>query len=174
MSSLKDWDKLTAITDVTKIKPVQVDGSSKKALVALFKQGVDAVIDLLPLPFMVNAFEAAVETRCPAGQHELRQAHPAPARAGQGRRRRPDARVRVRPRHRSRHLRACREPVRRAARAQLLLRRHPRKEGLHQPPQLQDQLELRHGAALPQAPVGFHPEGAQVIDPGRSSSTKPR
>ena len=26
--SLKDWDKLAAFTDVTKIKPVQVDGSS--------------------------------------------------------------------------------------------------------------------------------------------------
>jgi len=63
--SLKDWDKLTAITDVSKIKPVQVDGSSKKALVALFKQGIDAVIDLLPLPLMANAFEAALETRVP-------------------------------------------------------------------------------------------------------------
>ena len=63
--SLKDWDKLAAFTDVTKIKPVQVDGSSKKALVALFKQGFDAVIDLLPQPFMVNAFEAAVETGVP-------------------------------------------------------------------------------------------------------------
>jgi len=64
-ASLKEWDKLTAITDVSKIKPVQVDGSSKKALVALFKEGVDAVIDLLPLPFMANAFEAALETRVP-------------------------------------------------------------------------------------------------------------
>jgi saccharopine dehydrogenase-like NADP-dependent oxidoreductase len=63
--SLKEWDRLTAITDVSKIKAVQVDGSSKKALVALFKQGVDAVIDLLPLPFMANAFEAAVDTRVP-------------------------------------------------------------------------------------------------------------
>jgi len=63
--SLKDWDKLTAITDVAKITPVQVDGSSKKALVALFKQGIDAVIDLLPLPLMANAFEAALETRVP-------------------------------------------------------------------------------------------------------------
>jgi len=63
--SLKDWDKLTAITDVAKITPIQVDGSSKKALVALFKQGFDAVIDLLPLPFMANAFEAALETRVP-------------------------------------------------------------------------------------------------------------
>jgi len=63
--SLKDWDRLAAITDVSKIKPVQVDGSSKKALVGLFKQGFDAVIDLLPLPFMANAFEAALENRVP-------------------------------------------------------------------------------------------------------------
>ncbi len=63
--SLKEWDRLAAITDVSKIKPVQVDGSSKKALVALFKQGFDAAIDFLPLPFMVNAFEAALEARVP-------------------------------------------------------------------------------------------------------------
>jgi saccharopine dehydrogenase-like NADP-dependent oxidoreductase len=63
--SLKDWDKLKAITDVSKIQPVQVDGSSKKELVKLFKQDFDAVVDLLPLPFMVNAFEAALEARVP-------------------------------------------------------------------------------------------------------------
>ncbi len=63
--SLKDWDRLAAITDVSKIKPVQLDGSSKKALVALFSQGIDAVIDLLPLPLMVHAFEAALETGVP-------------------------------------------------------------------------------------------------------------
>ena len=50
--SLKDWDRLAAIADVSKIKPAQVDGSSKKALLALFKQGFDAAIDLLPLAFM--------------------------------------------------------------------------------------------------------------------------
>jgi saccharopine dehydrogenase-like NADP-dependent oxidoreductase len=63
--SLKDWGKLAAITDVSKIKPVQVDGSSRQALADLFKQGVDAAIDLMPLPFMANAFEAALETRVP-------------------------------------------------------------------------------------------------------------
>jgi saccharopine dehydrogenase-like NADP-dependent oxidoreductase len=63
--SLKEWNRLAAITDLSKIKPVQMDGSSKKALAALFKQGFDAVIDLLPLPFMVNAFEAALEARVP-------------------------------------------------------------------------------------------------------------
>jgi len=63
--SLNDWSKLAAIADVSKIQPVLVDGSSKAALVSLFKQGFDAVIDLLPLPFMVNAFEAALEARVP-------------------------------------------------------------------------------------------------------------
>lgn len=63
--SLKDWSKLAAITDVSKIQPVLVDGSSKAALVALLQQGFDAVIDLLPLPFMVNAFEAALEVKVP-------------------------------------------------------------------------------------------------------------
>jgi lysine 6-dehydrogenase len=63
--SLKGWDNLSALTDTTKIKPVKVDGSSKAGLIALFRQGVDAVIDLLPQPFMINAFEAAIETGVP-------------------------------------------------------------------------------------------------------------
>jgi saccharopine dehydrogenase-like NADP-dependent oxidoreductase len=63
--SLKDWNKLAAVTDVSKIKPIQVDGASKQALAMLLRQGFDAAIDLLPLPFMVNAFEAALETRVP-------------------------------------------------------------------------------------------------------------
>jgi saccharopine dehydrogenase-like NADP-dependent oxidoreductase len=63
--SLKDWDKLRAIADAAKIKPVQVDGASKQDLVNLLKQGFDAAIDLLPLSFMVNAFEAALEVRVP-------------------------------------------------------------------------------------------------------------
>lgn len=63
--NLTDWGKLASVTDVSKIRPVQVDASSTPALVALLKQGFDAVIDLLPLPFMANAFEAALETRVP-------------------------------------------------------------------------------------------------------------
>jgi len=63
--TLKDWGRMAALTDVSKIKPVRVDGSSKQALAALLAQGVDAAIDLLPLPFMANAFEAALETRVP-------------------------------------------------------------------------------------------------------------
>ncbi len=62
---LQEWNKLSAITDVSKITPVQVDGSSKTALVALLKQGFDAVVDLLPLPYMANAFEAALEAGVP-------------------------------------------------------------------------------------------------------------
>jgi len=63
--SLKGWDKLAAITDISKIRPLQLDASSKQAVVSLLKQGFDAVIDLLPLPFMANAFEAALEARLP-------------------------------------------------------------------------------------------------------------
>ncbi len=63
--SLKQWDKLKALTDVAKIQAVQVDGSSKQALVSLFKQGIDAVIELLPQPLMITAFEAALEARVP-------------------------------------------------------------------------------------------------------------
>jgi len=63
--TLKDWGRMAALTDVSKIKAVQIDASSKQALTTLFKQGVDAAIDLLPLPFMANAFEAALEARVP-------------------------------------------------------------------------------------------------------------
>jgi len=64
-SSLKDLDKLKALTDIAKIQAVQVDGSSKPALVSLFRQGLDGVIDLLPQPLMSGAFEAALEARVP-------------------------------------------------------------------------------------------------------------
>jgi saccharopine dehydrogenase-like NADP-dependent oxidoreductase len=62
---LNGWDRLAAIADVSKIRPVMVDGASTQALAAFFRQGFDAVIDLLPLPFMVNAFEAAVDAGVP-------------------------------------------------------------------------------------------------------------
>jgi saccharopine dehydrogenase-like NADP-dependent oxidoreductase len=64
-ASLAGWDTFAARSDVSKITPMNVDAASKAALAALFRQGVDAVIDLLPLPFMANAFEAALETRVP-------------------------------------------------------------------------------------------------------------
>ncbi|MEW5910260.1 MAG: saccharopine dehydrogenase NADP-binding domain-containing protein, partial [Thermodesulfobacteriota bacterium] len=63
--NLKDWGNLPAFTPTSKIKPVRMDGSSTDAIVSLLKQGVDAAIDLLPLPFMVNAFQAALETQVP-------------------------------------------------------------------------------------------------------------
>jgi lysine 6-dehydrogenase len=59
--SLKGWEKVADLMDTQKIRPVQIDASSKADLLALFRQGIQGVIDLLPLPLMVNAFEAAVE-----------------------------------------------------------------------------------------------------------------
>ncbi|MFO7709243.1 MAG: saccharopine dehydrogenase C-terminal domain-containing protein [Desulfobacterales bacterium] len=64
-ASLAGWDAFAARSDAAKITPVKIDASSKPALIALFRQGIDAAIDLLPLPLMVNAFEAALETRIP-------------------------------------------------------------------------------------------------------------
>jgi saccharopine dehydrogenase-like NADP-dependent oxidoreductase len=64
-NNLKDWDRLAAFADVGKITPVRVDGSSKQALAEFFRQGFDAAIDLLPLPLMRNAFEAALAARVP-------------------------------------------------------------------------------------------------------------
>jgi saccharopine dehydrogenase-like NADP-dependent oxidoreductase len=54
-------ERITGFLNVEKIKPVKIDASSKNALVSLLRQGVDVAIDLLPLPLMPNAFEAAVE-----------------------------------------------------------------------------------------------------------------
>jgi lysine 6-dehydrogenase len=86
--SLVDWPKLAALTDVAKIKPLQMDGSSTRALAALFKQGVDAAIDLLPLPLMPNAFEAALDARVPLVSTNygtpIRHLHAAARNAGVG------------------------------------------------------------------------------------------
>lgn len=59
--SLKGWEKAADLMDTQKIRPVRIDASSKADLLALFRQGIQVAIDLLPLPLMVNAFEAAVE-----------------------------------------------------------------------------------------------------------------
>ncbi|MCU0558828.1 MAG: saccharopine dehydrogenase NADP-binding domain-containing protein [Desulfobacterales bacterium] len=64
-ASLAGWDAFAARSDTAKIAPVRIDASSQPALAALLRQGVDAVIDLLPQPLMVNAFEAALEARVP-------------------------------------------------------------------------------------------------------------
>ena len=51
--------------DTGKIDPVRIDAVDKPGLIALFKQGVDVVIDLLPLPLMRYAFEAAIAAGVP-------------------------------------------------------------------------------------------------------------
>jgi saccharopine dehydrogenase-like NADP-dependent oxidoreductase len=64
-ASLRGWDALAGITDTSKITPVELDASSRRATVDLLAQGVDAAIDLLPLPLMPTAFEAAIEAGVP-------------------------------------------------------------------------------------------------------------
>jgi saccharopine dehydrogenase-like NADP-dependent oxidoreductase len=64
-SNLREWDQLARITDTSKIKPVRLDASSREAMVGLLSDGVDAAIDLLPVPLMGLACEAAIETRIP-------------------------------------------------------------------------------------------------------------
>lgn len=58
-------EKLARFVDLRRIRMVRVDASSKGALVSLFRQGVDVAIDLLPLPLMRTAFEAAIEAGVP-------------------------------------------------------------------------------------------------------------
>lgn len=62
---LSAWEALRTQLDTSRITPVRIDASSRRDLVALLGQGVDAAIDLLPLSFMENAFEAAIEARVP-------------------------------------------------------------------------------------------------------------
>jgi saccharopine dehydrogenase-like NADP-dependent oxidoreductase len=64
-SNQRDWDALARITDTSKITPVTLDASARRPLVELLSQGVDAAIDLLPLPLMPTAFEAAIEAKVP-------------------------------------------------------------------------------------------------------------
>ena len=64
-SNLREWDKLARIADTSKIKAVELDASSRKAVAGLLADGVDAAIDLLPLPLMGLACEAAIETGVP-------------------------------------------------------------------------------------------------------------
>ena len=64
-ASLAGWAAFAARSDTAKITPVQIDASARGELTALFRQGINAAIDLLPQPLMVNAFEAALEARVP-------------------------------------------------------------------------------------------------------------
>jgi saccharopine dehydrogenase-like NADP-dependent oxidoreductase len=58
-------EKLGRLADLRRIRMVGIDASSQAALVSLLRQGVDAAIDLLPLPLMRSAFEAAIEAGVP-------------------------------------------------------------------------------------------------------------
>ena len=53
--------KMASFLDVGKVTPVKIDASSKDSLVSVLRQDVDVAIDLLPLPLMPNAFDAAIE-----------------------------------------------------------------------------------------------------------------
>ena len=53
--------KMANFLDVGRVTPVKIDASSKNSLVTALRQDVDVAIDLLPLPLMPNAFEAAIE-----------------------------------------------------------------------------------------------------------------
>ena len=87
-ANLEGWVDFAAAVDIAKISPVKIDASAKDSLVALLKQNVDAAIDLLPLKFMVNAFEAAIEAQVPLVStnyaHPLRHLHQRAVEAGIG------------------------------------------------------------------------------------------
>ena len=53
--------KMANFLDVGRVTPVKIDASSKDSLVSVLRQDVDVAIDLLPLPLMPNAFDAAIE-----------------------------------------------------------------------------------------------------------------
>jgi len=55
-------EKIAGLVDLRRVTPVQLDASSKESLVSVLRQDVDVAIDLLPLPLMANAFDAAIET----------------------------------------------------------------------------------------------------------------
>ncbi|MDX2480425.1 MAG: saccharopine dehydrogenase C-terminal domain-containing protein [Desulfuromusa sp.] len=78
-ANLDSWDSFAATVDTKKITPIKIDASSTDALVQLLRQGVSAAIDLLPLKFMLNAFEAAIAAQVPLVStnyaHPLRHLH---------------------------------------------------------------------------------------------------
>jgi len=59
---LRSLPELAAYADLGRVRGVVLDASSSAALVGLLEQ-VDVAVDLLPLPFMRNACEAAIEAR---------------------------------------------------------------------------------------------------------------
>ncbi len=62
---LSGWEPISREMNPKKVKAVRMDAASVAGICDVLERGVDAAIDLLPLPFMMNAFEAALETRVP-------------------------------------------------------------------------------------------------------------
>ena len=85
-ASLEAWGTAKETMDTAKIDPVKIDATEKPGMISLFKQGANAVIDLLPMPLMRNAFEAAIEAGIPLVStnysHGLRDLDPAAKSAG--------------------------------------------------------------------------------------------
>ena len=83
---LDEWENISRWIDVKKIRPVKIDAGKRAELRRLLVQEVDVAIDLLPLPLMANAFEAAVEAGVPMistnYSSEIRHLHNAAAAAG--------------------------------------------------------------------------------------------
>ena len=64
-ANLDSWNTVTGFIDPDRVEPVRIDANSRSSLVSLLTQGVDVAIDLLPLPLMNTAFEAAIESGVP-------------------------------------------------------------------------------------------------------------
>ena len=84
--SLDAWEAVTGVMDTSKMNPIIIDAVDKPGLTALFRLDVDVVIDLLPLPLMRYAFEAAIEAGVPIVStnysYRLRDLDPAAKAAG--------------------------------------------------------------------------------------------
>lgn len=63
-ADLSGWEAFARGLNSDKLAAVRLDAASVSGICDVLG-GVDAAIDLLPLPFMMNAFEAALETRVP-------------------------------------------------------------------------------------------------------------
>ncbi|NOY14133.1 MAG: saccharopine dehydrogenase [Deltaproteobacteria bacterium] len=64
-ANLDGWNAFSGTFDSTKIVPLRIDATSPEALLSVLEQGVDVAIDLLPLTFMLNIFEAAIKAKVP-------------------------------------------------------------------------------------------------------------
>ncbi len=59
----RNLGSLERLVDKRKVRIARLDASSSDAIASLFGTEIDAVIDLLPQPFMANAIRAALEAR---------------------------------------------------------------------------------------------------------------